>query len=95
MLGGDPLPRPRSRFALLDTNQTFTSVSDDAGFYAVPSLPPGRYELTVNYAGFGKYTRTGVALSVGQTATVNVTLKVAAVSGDGHRDYRSSGGRDD
>ena len=34
----------------------------------------------MNYAGFGKYTRTGVELTVGQTATVNVTLKVAAVS---------------
>ncbi|MGA9259358.1 MAG: carboxypeptidase regulatory-like domain-containing protein, partial [Candidatus Sulfotelmatobacter sp.] len=78
--GGRPVAKATIAVRSLDTNQTFTSVSDDAGFYAVPSLPPGRYELTVNYAGFGKYTRTGVALSVGQTATVNVTLKVAAVS---------------
>lgn len=63
----------------LDTNQTFTAVSSDSGSYAVPSLPPGRYELTVSYAGFGKYTRTGVELTVGQTATINVTLKVAVV----------------
>ena len=63
----------------LDTNQTFTAVSNDAGFYAVPSLPPGQYELSVSSAGFGTYTRTGVVLTVGQTATINVTLKVAAV----------------
>jgi Carboxypeptidase regulatory-like domain/TonB dependent receptor len=63
----------------LDTNQTFTAVSSDAGYYAVPSLPPGRYELAVSYAGFGTYTRTGVELTVGQTASINVTLKVAAV----------------
>jgi outer membrane receptor protein involved in Fe transport len=63
----------------LDTNQTFTASSNDAGFYALPSLPPGRYELNVSYSGFGNYTRTGVVLTVGQTATVNVTLKVAAV----------------
>jgi outer membrane receptor protein involved in Fe transport len=63
----------------LDTNQTFTAVSSAAGFYALPGLPPGRYELAVSSAGFGKYTRTGVELSVGQTATLNVTLKVAAV----------------
>lgn len=63
----------------LDTNQTFSAVSSDAGAYAVPGLPPGHYELTVSYAGFGKYTRTGVELTVGQTATINVTLKVAAV----------------
>jgi len=63
----------------LDTNQTFTATSSDAGAYAVPGLPPGRYELAVSYAGFGTYTRTGVELTVGQTATLNVTLKVAAV----------------
>ena len=63
----------------LDTNQTFTATSSDAGAYAVPGLPPGRYELAVSYAGFGTYTRTGVELAVGQTATLNVTLKVAGV----------------
>src|SRR5262249_43147942 len=30
------------------------------------------------YTGFGKFVQTGIALSVGQTATVNVTLRVAA-----------------
>lgn len=63
----------------LDTNQTFSATSNAAGYYALPNLPPGRYELTVASPGFGEYTRTGVELSVGQTATVNVTLKVAAV----------------
>jgi len=63
----------------LDTNQTFTATSSETGSYAVPSLPPGRYELAVRYSGFGTYTRTGVELTVGQTATINVTLKVAAV----------------
>ncbi len=63
----------------LDTNQTFTAVSSDTGFYALPGLPPGRYEFAVSSAGFGKYTRTGMELTVGQTATLNVTLKVAGV----------------
>jgi len=64
----------------LDTNQTFTSVTNDTGAYALPNLPPGRYELAVSSAGFGKYTRTGVELTVGQAATINVTLKVAGVN---------------
>src|ERR1017187_5850912 len=79
-VGGRPVAKAMLTIRSLDTNQTFTAVSDDAGFYAVPSLPPGRYELTVSSAGFGKYTRTGMELSVGQTATVNVALKVAAVT---------------
>ena len=63
----------------LDTNQTFEAVSSGSGYYALPSLPPGRYELTVTAPGFGKYTRTGVELTVAQTATINVPLQVASV----------------
>jgi outer membrane receptor protein involved in Fe transport len=63
----------------LDTNQSFAAVSNDSGYYALPSLPPGRYELSVSYRGFGTYTRTGLELTVGQTATVNVTLKIASI----------------
>src|SRR5262245_36399775 len=61
----------------LDTNQAYTTTTNDAGFYIVPNLPPGKYELTVTSTGFGKYTQTGIALTVGQAATVNVTLKVS------------------
>ena len=61
----------------LDTNQAYTATSNDAGYYIVPNLLPGKYELTVTSTGFGKFTQTGVALTVGQTATVNVTLKVS------------------
>src|SRR5215475_11266728 len=60
----------------LDTNQAYTAASNDVGYYIVPNLAPGRYDLTVTSTGFGKYTQTGIALTVGQTATVNVTLKV-------------------
>jgi outer membrane receptor protein involved in Fe transport len=60
----------------LATNQVYTASSNDAGFYLVPSLPPGRYELTASYTGFAKFIQTGVELRVGQTATVNVVLKV-------------------
>jgi hypothetical protein len=64
----------------LDTNQTYSAVANEAGYYALPSLPPGQYDITVTSSGFGKYQRTGLVLTVGQTATVNVTLKVASVS---------------
>src|SRR6516225_5222908 len=43
----------------LNTNQAYTATSNDAGYYIVPNLPPGRYELTVTLTGFGKHTQTG------------------------------------
>ena len=64
----------------LDTNQSFQSTTNTAGFFIVPNLPPGKYELTISSPGFAKYKQTGITLTVGQTATVNATLKVAAAS---------------
>jgi outer membrane receptor protein involved in Fe transport len=62
----------------MDRNTMYYATSDQSGYYAIPNLPPGRYELKAEFKGFSKYTQTGTILSVGQTATVNITLKVEA-----------------
>jgi Carboxypeptidase regulatory-like domain/TonB dependent receptor len=62
----------------MNTNSSYTGASDSTGYYAIPNLPPGRYELKVEFKGFANYTQTGIILTVGQTATVNVTLRVAS-----------------
>src|SRR2546427_114772 len=62
----------------VDTNREYTAVSNETGFYVVPNLPPGRYEFSIEYKGFAKYTQTGIVLSVGQAATIDVTLKIAS-----------------
>jgi outer membrane receptor protein involved in Fe transport len=62
----------------MDRNTMYSATSDQSGYYAIPNLPPGRYELKAEFKGFSKYTQTGTILSVGQTATVNITLKVEA-----------------
>jgi len=60
------------------TNISYTGMSNDRGFYAIASLPPGDYELKSSYAGFANYLQTGIVLEVGQVATINVALQVAA-----------------
>ena len=62
------------------TNRIYSAVSNTSGFYVVPNLLPGHYELTVQNAGFAKHVQTGISLTVGQTATVDISLKVAATS---------------
>ena len=64
----------------LGTNLTYSGVSNSTGSYLVPNLPPAQYELTVQNSGFAKYVRTGIVLTVGQTATIDVTLKVATAT---------------
>jgi Carboxypeptidase regulatory-like domain/TonB dependent receptor len=61
----------------MDTNRVYTTSSNDSGFYVLPNLAPGRYELKVSFAGFSNYTQTNFPLTVGQSATVDITLKVA------------------
>src|SRR5271156_6276993 len=61
----------------MDTNRVYTTASNDSGFYVLPNLAPGRYELKISFAGFSNYTQTGFVLTVGQSATVDVVLKVA------------------
>ena len=62
-----------------DTNRSYSTVSNDNGYYVLPNLSPGRYELTAVATGFAKYTQTGIVLSVAQVATVDIGLKVASV----------------
>jgi outer membrane receptor protein involved in Fe transport len=62
----------------IDTNRTYTATTTDAGFYVLPNLSPGHFELVATATGFGKTTHTGIVLTVGQVATIDVELKVAA-----------------
>jgi hypothetical protein len=61
----------------LGTNRVYTTQSNDDGYYVFANLPPVKYELTVEFAGFAKYTRTEISLSVAQIATLDVTMKLA------------------
>src|SRR5215469_7602895 len=60
-----------------DTNRTYSTVANDDGLYVFAIIPPGSYELTTEAPGFAKSTQTGIILTVGQTATLDVTLRVA------------------
>src|SRR6478736_7054358 len=61
----------------VDTNQTYKTTSNGVGFYILPNVPPGNYELTAESPGFGKYPQTGIVLRVAQVATIDMNLKVA------------------
>jgi outer membrane receptor protein involved in Fe transport len=60
----------------VDTNRSYRARSNESGFYLIPNLPPGPYELKVAFTGFEEYSQTGIQLQVGQTATRDVTLAV-------------------
>lgn len=56
-----------------------SGVTNSAGFYVLPSLFTGTYDLRVVADGFQSY-QSAIQLLVSQTATLNVSLSVASVS---------------
>jgi hypothetical protein len=54
-------------------------VTDAAGRYDAPLLPIGTYKVTADKSGFGPQSRGGIALVVGQHATVDMALSVGVL----------------
>jgi outer membrane receptor protein involved in Fe transport len=76
--GGGTIAKAAVTLHEVDTNLVNTTTTNESGFYTLPNVPPGRYELKISYDGFSNYTRTGIVLTVGQNATLDVVLKVAS-----------------
>ena len=63
-----------------DTGIARNVQSDTAGRYTASSLGLGNYRVTGTQAGFQTEARTGIVLTVGQEAVVDLTLTVGAVT---------------
>jgi hypothetical protein len=59
--------------------QPQTTVTSETGNYRFPAVPPGTYELTYELAGFNSLKRSGISISLGFTANVNVELALATL----------------
>jgi hypothetical protein len=59
------------------TNLSRTTISNTQGRFVVPALPPGSYRVTAELAGFAKAAREDLVLQLGQSVTLDFTLKVA------------------
>ena len=66
----------------VDTNVARNLRSNEAGNYEAVSLQPGNYEVKVSKSGFSTLTHTGVTISVGQRAVIDVAIKVSGVTED-------------
>ena len=58
----------------------FSAESGTEGYYSLPSVPPGRYDLEIAKTGFVSMKQTGLELAVQQAARLDVVLKVGAVT---------------
>jgi hypothetical protein len=62
------------------TGQTRTVITNESGFYVLPSLPTGPYRLEVSLPGFRTFAQTGVVLEVNANTVINASLEVGQVT---------------
>jgi len=62
------------------TDITRTTTTSAAGFYTVPNLLPGTYEVKAEAKGFSSEIQAGITLTVGQEQVLNFTLRVGQAS---------------
>jgi len=60
----------------LETNTVIRTQTNAAGLYEAPLLMPGPYEITAEAAGFKKYVRRGVTLTVGARLNIEIQLEL-------------------
>ena len=64
----------------LDKGSSRSATSDADGQFLIIGLPPARYELTVEAAGFAKLVNSALTLTLGQTAIFDPHLTIATAS---------------
>jgi len=62
------------------TGEERTALSGDRGDYLITALKPSTYTVRASLSGFGTVEITGIQLGVGQTLTVELTIKPASIS---------------
>lgn len=63
-----------------ETNIRNSTLTNEDGFYSLPALPPGHYEVLIKATGFEQYRQTGLVIDVNSAVRVDATLQLGAVT---------------
>src|SRR5437763_7971895 len=77
---GGALPGVEVTATQTDTGMTRFVISGEKGDYVFTNLPVGPYKLAAKLSGFSNFEQTGIVLAVGDTRSVNVSMKVGGLS---------------
>lgn len=77
---GAPVTDAKITVQSLDTGLRKVSNSGTNGTFSFSALPVGKYEVTVEKAGFSKFLQTGITLIVDQPVNIPVKLQIGSVN---------------
>jgi hypothetical protein len=63
----------------IDTNLTFSTVTNDEGLFVIPNLPPGRYRIFVQKDGFTTIIRSNVILHVQDIISLSFSMQPGSI----------------
>src|SRR5256885_3059309 len=78
--GGAAVPGATVSATSVDTGASRRTVSSSAGIYTLAGLPPGRYRIVIELAGFRTARREGVRIETGETIRLDFELTVGDIS---------------
>src|SRR4029079_9268373 len=76
---GASMPKAKVTATNQETGTVSIAETTEDGYYKLPYLPAGRYNVAVEKEGFSMNRVSDVRVLVGQNATINVTLKPGSV----------------
>ncbi len=74
------IPKAQISVKNLKTDEAVASETNNEGFFTVPNLVPGKYEVSASLVGFATQTAKNVLLTVGGQQSVNFKLKLGAAN---------------
>jgi hypothetical protein len=77
---GSVIPAAAIKATQTATGVVRTTTSGADGGYVLPGLPVGPYMVEVTKEGFSRFLQTGVVLEVASNSTIDVAMKIGAVS---------------
>src|SRR5439155_11466889 len=77
---GGALPGVTVTATQVETATSRVTVTTETGTYLMPALPVGTYAVKADLAGFTTLVKEGVRLAVGDSATLNFSMRLASVA---------------
>lgn len=77
---GAVIPGAQVAATNVGTGETRSTTTDGNGFYTIPNLAPGQYNLEFSKTGFGTFRQMGITLQVNTNPTINAQLKIGTAT---------------
>ncbi len=79
---GSVVPGAKVTGTNVDTKVIYTGTTNEEGFYSIPFVAPGTYNVTVEASGFPKVSTNGVIVTINLSVRTDVVLKIGSTASE-------------